>query len=325
MKILGIGNALVDVLARLQDDKLLKELDMPKGSMNLIDLKVRDEIFQKLHNEDLAITTGGSAGNTCLALAYMDVPVGFIGKVGDNEYGKFYINEFGNAGVENHFIHVDNNHTGTAMTLITPDGERTFGTYLGVAAELQDTELEEKTFSSYTHFYIEGYLVQNHALMETALSTAKSLGLKTALDLASYNIVESERDFLWNMIEKYVDIVFANEDEARALTGKEPEEAIKIIGGITDIAVVKTGAGGSLVMHKDEVVKVPVMKKLTPIDTTAAGDYYAAGFFYGMRNNKSIEDCAKLGSLLAGEIIQVVGTKLSSERWNDIQTKAKLI
>ncbi|MCC8145610.1 MAG: adenosine kinase [Bacteroidales bacterium] len=325
MKLLGIGNALVDVLVKLENDELLKDLNLPKGSMSLVDIETRDNIFNKLQDLNYKITTGGSAGNTCLALAYMDVPVGFIGKVGDNDYGKFYIDEFTRAGVRPHFIHVDNNHTGTAMTLISPDGERTFGTYLGVAAELCDSELDRNAFSDYTYFYIEGYLVQNHELIEGALAQAKSEGLKTAIDLASYNIVEAEKDFLSHLIDKYVDIVFANEEEAKALTGKRPVDAVKEIGEHIEICVVKSGSEGAYVMHGGEVVHVPVERIIKPVDTTAAGDYFAAGFFYGIQNNKSMEQCARLGSLLAGEIIQVVGTKLSEDCWNTIRERAREI
>ena len=325
MKILGIGNALVDILAKLNSDELLNELNLPKGSMNLIDVKMRDKVFGKLQDLSYKITTGGSAGNTCLALAHMSVPVGFIGKVGDNEYGKFYIEEFARAGVTPHFIHVDNNHTGTAMTLISPDGERTFGTYLGVAAELQNSELNKSTFPEYTHFYIEGYLVQNHELIEGSLALAKVSGLKTAIDLASYNIVEEEKEFLLYLIDNYVDIVFANEEEAKALTGKEPVEAVVEIGRKVEISVVKTGSKGSYVMNNEGMVHVPVEQMVSPVDTTAAGDYYAAGFFYGIQQDKNMEQCARLGSLLAREIIQVVGTKLSTDCWSAIREHARRI
>lgn len=322
MKILGIGNALIDVLVKLEDDALLKEFKLPKGSMSLIDKKTRDELLGQCRN--YTVTTGGSAGNTCLALANMEVPVGFIGKVGDNDYGKFYIQEFKQVGVQSHFIHVNNNHTGTAMTLISPDGERTFGTYLGIAAELNESELNRQVFSAYTHFYMEGYLVQNHDLIEGALKLAKSSGLKTAIDLASYNIVEAEHDFLSGLIDRYVDIVFANEEEAKALTGHEPVKAIAEIGKKVEISVVKSGKNGSYVMKDGEIIHVPV-EIAHPVDTTAAGDYYAAGFFYGMQQNKSMEQCAKLGSLLAKEIIQVVGTKLSQDCWNIIKDRAQTI
>ncbi|GHT72192.1 adenosine kinase [Bacteroidia bacterium] len=324
MKILGIGNALIDVLAKLENDTLLSELNMPKGSMNLIDVHTRNHIFGKIKDKHVKITTGGSIGNTCLALAHLGVPVGFTGKVGDDDYGKYYVREFENAGVSPHFIHVPGNPSGTAMDLITPDGQRTFGTYLGIAAEMQKSELSAEILHQYTHFYVEGYLVQNHELIEGALSLAKTMGLTTALDLASYNIVEAEREFLQRLVDRYVDIVFANEEEAQALTGKPAKEAVEELGNKVEIAVVKTGGKGSWIKANNETIYVPV-EEIAPLDTTAAGDYYAAGFFYGLEKKKSLQQCAELGSLLAFEVIQVIGTKLPPETWDKIRAKAQEI
>jgi sugar/nucleoside kinase (ribokinase family) len=323
MKIVAAGNALIDVLARLDDDNLLGNLNLSKGSMSLIDVHTRDRILEKIKHREIKMTTGGSAGNTSLALAKMKVPVGFIGKVGEEEHGRFYVREMEEAGVRPHLIY-SKKPSGTALVLITPDGERTFGTYLGVAAELEHSELQEDIFPQYTHFYIEGYLVQNHNLIEGALALAKSNGLITALDLASYNVVEAEKEFLEELIEKYVDIVFSNEAEAKALTGKDPEEAVHEIAAKVQIAVVKTGGDGSWVKRGDELVYVPV-EKILPVDTTAAGDYYAAGFFYGLQQQASLEQCARIGSLLAYEIIQVVGTKLPETTWENIREKAREI
>jgi sugar/nucleoside kinase (ribokinase family) len=320
MKILGIGNALVDILAKLENDSLLEELNLPKGSMNLIDVSTRNRILDRFKEREITMTTGGSAGNTALALTKMNVPTGFIGKVGEDEPGKFYIKEFEEAGVQSHFIFNDD-PSGTAIVLITPDGERTFGTYLGVAADLQKQELQEEIFHHYTHFYVEGYLVQNHDLIEGALQLAKSNGLTTAMDLASYNVVEAERTFLQELIDKYVDIVLANETEAKALTGKEPKEAVEAIGAKVQIAVVKTGGDGSWVKQGETLIHVPV-EKISPVDTTAAGDFYAAGFFYGLEKQASLKQCAQIGSLLAGEIIRVVGTKLPESTWEEIRAKA---
>jgi sugar/nucleoside kinase (ribokinase family) len=291
--------------------------------MNLIDVHARNRILEKMKHWEVKMTTGGSAGNTSLAMAKMDIPVGFIGKVGKDEHGQFYIREFEETGIRPHFIYSEK-PSGTALVLITPDGERTFGTYLGVAAELERFELQEEIFPEYTHFYIEGYLVQNHDLIEGALALAKSRGLTTALDLASYNVVEAEREFLQDLIDKYVDIVFANETEAKALTGKDPEEAILEMGDKVQIAVVKTGGDGSWVKRGEELVYVPV-KRIDPLDTTAAGDYYAAGFFYGLHKQATLKQCAQIGSLLAFEIIRVVGTQLPESTWETIKVKTKEI
>ncbi len=320
MKILGMGNALVDVLATLKNDNLLKELNLPKGSMQLIDAGMRNTIFEKIKGLDTGIASGGSAGNTILALAKMGQQSGFIGKVGDDDYGRFYMDAIQSAGVKSHLI-TKQAPSGTAMTLISPDGERTFGTYLGVAAELTAEEIQAETFRPYNYFYIEGYLVQNYHLIETAVSVAKSMGIGVAIDLASYNIVEENREFLMKLIDQYVDIVFANEEEAKALTGTDAEKAVRILAAQTQIAVVKVGAEGSWIMQGENLIHVPVAK-IQPVDATAAGDFYAAGFLYGMANQVSLEQCARLGSLLAGNVIQVIGTKLPEESWSQIRLKA---
>ncbi len=319
MKVLGMGNALVDILALMHNDNLLVELNLPKGSMTLIDNAKRAYIFEKIESLTKEMTTGGSASNTSLALAKMGIRTGFIGKVGSDEYGTFYIDEIIKTGVIPHFSR-ENSPSGTAMALISPDGERTFGTFLGAAANLTREELEADIFKSYDCFYIEGYLVQNYALIEYAIQLAKSHGLKIAIDLASYNVVEANREFLKKLIVEYVDIVFANEEEARALTGKSAEEAVVEIAGHVEIAVVKIGEKGSLISDRKAVIHVPAYK-VNFIDATAAGDYYAAGFFYGLSRNGSMEQCGKIGSLLASNIVETVGTKLTEDCWLKIKNK----
>jgi sugar/nucleoside kinase (ribokinase family) len=196
---------------------------------------------------------------------------------------------------------------------------------LGAAANMRDADLQPDVFEQYSHCYVEGYLVQNHALIETAMQMAKAAGLTVALDLASYNVVEADREFIQTLVDNYVDILFANEEEAIALTGKTPGEAIHEIAAKMQIVVIKEGAKGSWVKNKEMFVHIPVYKEIHPVDTTAAGDYYAAGFFYGMVIGVNIEKCARLGTLLSYYIIQVVGTKLSEETWNEIREKIKEI
>ena len=325
MKILGIGNALVDILAKLPNDELLKELNVKKGSMNLIEEEMRKELLEKIKTMDLKMTTGGSVSNTSLALRQMGTSSGYIGKVGNDEYGRFYINELTEAGVDLHLIH-ESGFTGTAIAMITPDGERTFCTYLGAAAGMQKSEIQKSVLEQYTHLYVEGYLVQNHDLIEGVMKMGKSLGLTIMLDLASFNVVASDRAFIRKLTEKYVDILFANEEEAIAFTEKTSTgEAIHEIAHYVKIAILKEGDKGSWIKYNSELIHVPVYKKAKPIDTTAAGDYYAAGFFYGMMNDAGLGKCAQLGSLLSYYIIQVVGTKLSPEVWKEIREKAKKI
>jgi len=189
---------------------------------------------------------------------------------------------------------------------------------------LSADDLSPESFHGYDILHIEGYLVQNHELLEKAVILAKEAGLKIALDMASYNIVEANLDFLRSLVRKYVDIVFANEEESRSFTGKEPLEALDEIAGMCEIAVVKVGEKGCLVKVDGKVVEVPAIAA-NPVDTTGAGDLYASGFFYGMANNLSYEKCARLGSLLAGNVIEVIGTKMDAHRWANIKREVEKI
>jgi sugar/nucleoside kinase (ribokinase family) len=318
MKILGMGNALIDVLAKLDADEILTALNLAKGSMQLVDVEQRNHIFSRIQHLPQEMTAGGCASNTLAALAKLGLYVGFVGKAGNDAYGKFYLQDLNTTGVHTHIIQ-EQASSGTAMVLISPGGERTFGTYLGVSAELSAADLSEDVFRKYNYFYIEGYLVQNPELITSAIKMAKRLGMKVVIDAASYNVVEANKDFFRQMIDEYVDIVFANEEEARALTGLEnPQDAIRRIAEKTEIAVVKIGAKGALAMRGDELVNVPAIQT-TVVDTTAAGDYYAAGFIYGLSKNLSLTQCAQSGALLAAHIIAVVGTRLNDHSWQQIK------
>jgi len=324
MKIVGIGNALVDILVQLSDETLLGGLGIAKGSMNLIDETSRESLLGEISSLNKSLTTGGSISNTMLALSRMGAPSAFIGKTGRDAYGDFYKEELRQSGVEMHVINEDR-PSGTAIAMITPDGERTFCTYLGAAANMLKTDLREEYFKPYTHLYAEGYLVQNHELIESAMKMAKDNNLTVMLDLASFNVVAADRNFLWRLIDNYVDIVLANEEEAAALTGQTASAAIHEIAHRVQIAIVKEGDKGSWIKRDHELIHVPVYQKIKPVDTTAAGDYYAAGFFFGMQAGASIQKCAEIGSLLSWYIIQVVGTKLSEATWKEIREKAGAI
>lgn len=224
-KIIGMGNALVDVLVRIDDDSLLEKLHLPKGSMQLIQEDTLSEIRKYTSGMKIHRSTGGSAGNTVCALAALGANPGFIGKVGQDETGAFFGDTLRQCGV-NALLATCDLPSGIASTFISTDGERTFGTYLGAAATLRAEDLSRKMFAGYNYLYIEGYLLQDHDLMLRAVQLAKEEGLQVCLDMASYNVVEAERDFFDQLIVKYVDIVFANESEALAYTGKTPHEAL---------------------------------------------------------------------------------------------------
>ena len=317
-KIIGIGNALVDALAVLDDEKLLDSFGLPKGSMTLIGDEEQIRIQECFASLSVERATGGSAGNTMLALAHLGMRPGFIGAIGDDATGRFFADNCEEHGVVPCLATLPR-QSGIAYTFITPGGERTFATYLGAAAVMQPDNLLSAMFEGYDYLYIEGYLVQNHALILRAVEMAKAAGLKVCLDLASYNIVEADREFFIHLVTDYVDIVFANEEEARAFTGMDPAEALEYLHSLCEVAVVKLGGKGSTIMRNGECVFAEAMPVDKVVDTTAAGDFYAAGVMYGLMHDCTLLQCAEIGTLLAGHVIQTVGTRLAPATWDEIK------
>ncbi len=316
-KIVGIGNALVDVMTLIPDETCLGRFSLPKGSMTLVDAGRSDEIKLATNGMARTITSGGSIGNTMYGLGLLGVDSSFIGKVGNDEFGNFYEKEMADAGLVPVLMRSPLSPTGTAVALVTPDSERTFATHLGAATELEPGDLHEDFFRGYHILYVEGYLITNPPLVEQACRLAKAAGLTVAIDLASFNVVNEMRPVFRKIVDEYVDIIFANEEEARAFTGmNDPREALNAIAGLCDIAVVKTGAGGSWIRRGDEVIKVDALR-VNPIDTTGAGDLYAAGFFYGLSRGHSLDRCGVYGSILAGKVIEVVGARMPAEKWDE--------
>ncbi|MFA8450556.1 MAG: adenosine kinase [Bacteroidales bacterium] len=320
-RVLGIGNALVDIMTRLEDDNLLEDLQLPKGSMQLVDIERAKEIENASKHLKKSLASGGSAANTIRGLANLGVETSFIGKVGKDEMGDFFDTDLKKSNISPKLI-LSDNQTGSATALVSKDSERTFGTFLGAAVELGASDLSLEMFKGYDYLHIEGYLVQNHDLIEKALVLAKEAGLKVSLDLASYNVVEDNLDFLQKVVRDYVDIVFANEEESKAFTGKSPEESLDILADLCEIAVVKLGSKGSLIKKSAETCTAGVIPA-NAVDTTGAGDYYAGGFLYGLINNCTLEQCARIGAILSGNVIEVIGAQMEAERWTEIKKLVK--
>jgi len=313
-KIIGIGNALVDVMTIVPDETCLTRFSLPKGSMTLVDAMRSGEIKEAINGLKKTLASGGSAGNTMYGLGVMGVHSSFIGKVGRDELGIFYEKDMVEAGVTPVLMRSKLSPTGTAVALVTPDSERTFATHLGAATELIAKELLAEYFKNYNILYLEGYLIFNLPLVEQACRLAKENDMCVALDLASFNVVNDMRPAFDKIVNEYVDIIFANAEEARAFTGLGPVEALDEMSKRCEIAVVKTGADGSWIKRGDEVVKVEALK-VNAIDTTGAGDLYAAGFLYGFSNGFSLDKCGLFGSILAGKVIEVIGARMPDEKW----------
>jgi sugar/nucleoside kinase (ribokinase family) len=317
-KILGLGNALVDILVRVGDDALLRSLELPKSCMTLVDAGQVNAILRKLSALEAQETCGGSAANTITGLARLGVPAGYVGKIGHDPYGEFFAAEMRRHGVEARML-FGLSQTGRALGLITPDSERTFATFLGAAVELEPTDLSAEMFRGYDYFHIEGYMVQNHALTREALRLAKAAGLEVSLDLASHNVVRENLAFLREMVERYVDIVFANEEESMAFSGaSSPAEALAAISPRCRVSVVKLGKNGSLLKDGRSEQRVECIPAKA-VDTTGAGDLYAAGFLYGMIRGCPLSVCGRIGSLLSGKVVEVVGAKLGEPQWREVE------
>ena len=320
---MGIGSALVDILIQLNDDQMLEIFNLPKGSMTLVDAVLSQQILDSTAGLKRTIETGGSSANTIRGIAQLGGSAGFIGKICQDDMGRFFRAEFEKLGIIPHLC-VGDIPTGKAATLISPDSERTFGTYLGTASELSASDLSGEIFAAYDFLHVEGYLVFNHALIGEALKLAKDSGLKISLDMSSFNVVEAELNFMKHLIHEYVDIVFANEEEARAYTGLKPDEALKCLARQCEIAVVKIGREGSLIQSGDQTIKVGT-PQVESIDTTGAGDVYASGFLYGLAHGFSLTDCGRLGSLMASRVIQVPGARIPDVFWPEILEEVKKV
>lgn len=321
--VLGVGNALVDIISILENDLVLAEFGLPRGSMTLVDAELSKRIFDAVFSEKSEMSTGGSVANTMRTLACLGGNGGYLGKIGEDELGTIFLEAFVKKGIKTH-LYKSEKETGRVMGLVSRDSERTMATYLGAAAELTPDDFNPAIFKDYQYAYMEGYLVFNHDLIKAGVEMAKAAGLKVAIDLASFNVVEANLDFLKDLIKSSVDIVFANEEEAKSFTGKEPEEALSEIAEMCEMVIVKVGKQGSYIKRGDEVIKVGTIQA-NAIDTTGAGDGYAAGFFYGLTHNYDLETCGKIAALVSGKVVEVIGANLPDHQWPEIQEEIRKI
>jgi sugar/nucleoside kinase (ribokinase family) len=313
--ILGIGNALTDILAVLPDDSLLSEFHLPKGSMQHVDMETGDSIWQALKPMGVKYVAGGSAANTITCTAIFGMPSGFIGKIGNDELGLLFKSDQEQYGVQTRLL-TSPHASGRSMVFVSGgNAERTFAVHLGAALDLVPEDLQPEWFEGYDYFHIEGYLVQNQDLVRRAVEYARAAGCTISLDLASYNVVESNLAFLHDIVEKYVDIVFANESEARAFTGlSDPHASLAELAALCRTAIVKIGKDGSWVRRGDEEYCIAPYPA-DPVDATGAGDTYAAGFLYADSLGLPLKACGEIGSIIAAKVVEVIGTKIDIPRW----------
>ncbi|MCQ2189405.1 MAG: adenosine kinase [Paludibacteraceae bacterium] len=320
MKILGIGNSLVDMLCRLPNENVIEKYNLPKGGMQLIDDNLALQISNDIKHLECQFVAGGSAANTTSGLANLGAETSFLGKIGNDEVGNYFEADLVKSGIEAQMIR-SSLPTGRCISLISPDSERTMCTCLGATGTFSAEDIKPEYFKGADVCHIGGYLVQNHDLIEKVMQTAKEAGVKVSLDLASYNVVEENFDFMHHLAKNYVDIAFANEDEGHAFTKCEDlKRACEIMSEDIEVAIVKCGAKGVWTKRGDEIAFVEGLKGRNCIDTTGAGDLFASGYLYGLLSTNDITVAAKYGAIVGGNIVEHIGTKMPAEVWANIKT-----
>lgn len=324
MSIIGMGNALVDALVKINDDDILIKAGLKKGVMEMISLEQMLSLRQTIDENKRTRQAGGSVCNSMRSIAMLGGTAGYIGKVGNDDDGLFYEQAIRNAGVQPFLIRTEG-ISGNCTVMISADGERTMSTFLGPAPTILPEEVKEDYLKNFQVIYIEGYMIVNEPLVCETMKKAHQLGLKVALDLSNFNIVKNFMPLLENIVPKYVDILFSNESEAEAFTSEKPEQAVKTLSSLVSmVACVTIGKDGVLVGSKGGVIHEPAASS-NPVDTTGAGDNYAAGFLYGLSAGSSLSQAAQIGSLLSSEVIHVIGAQIPADRWKQIKLKVNRI
>ena len=318
-KITGVGSALVDILAR-EDEDFLRRVGAIKGGMTYVDKAFIDRTIGMTRTPP-QVVPGGSACNTVVGIGRLGGRACFVGKCGNGPMGRLFRTDLEKQGVEAMLFGSDA-PTGRVLSIISPDAQRSMFTFLGASAETQPHEVTESCFADAAIVHIEGYLLFNRDLITATLRAARAAGALVSLDLASFNVVAEARDILPGLVARYVDILLANEDEAEAYTGfKDQDRAVRAMADGVTLAVLKAGARGSLIAHDGQVLAVSAKGDGRAVDTTGAGDLYAAGFLYGLVRRMPLDQCGELGSVCGYEVCQVIGANIPGERWKAIQSE----
>jgi sugar/nucleoside kinase (ribokinase family) len=313
----AIGNALVDFLVEV-DDALLEELELVKGQFALVDNEKSKEILDKIKFVNAKICSGGSAANTVATMSILGSKVAFFSKVGGDEYGKLHENETKTAGAEVKGISGDV-VTGHCIVFMTPDAERTFVVNYGAATHVNPSEIKEEDIAASKIVHIEGYMLTDPNLKKVAvhaMELAKKHEVRVSFDLNDAGVIAQHKEQILEWLKTYVDIVFANEEEALALTGKKAADAVQELGELCSIAIVKMGGNGSLIVENGAVTSIDALPA-SVIDTTGAGDAYAAGFLHGLANGMTIEEGGLLASQLGAKVVSQVGARLGTDVINE--------
>ena len=317
--VICVGSPVVDRVVQVQEE-FLEKIGGQKGGMELVDSAILVDITGKLPTQP-DYTPGGSAGNTSFALARLGMTSRFLGALGDDLAGNFFRDQLLKAGGEDTAIRViPDLPTAQCLSLVTPDAERTMRTHLGAAMALAPEHIHQDDFVGCSHAHIEGYVLFNPDLMLATLKAARAAGCTISVDLASFEVVNASRTILHKLLAEYVDIVFANEEEAEAFSGSnDPQEGLQSLAELCRTVAVKVGEKGAYLCHAGECCHVPATVVKEVIDTTGAGDFWAAGFLYGLLSGKTLLESGTIGALLGGSVVAREGTALSENQWQNLR------
>ena len=309
--VVGIGNAIVDVIAMV-GDPYLSEQGMTKGSMSLIETERALSLTDSL--PDRIETSGGSAANTIAGIASLGGHVAYIGKVADDPFGRIFTEGMRGIGVEFHSGSGNGTlPTARSIVVVTPDAERTMNTYLGVSTHLSLDDVDDRLVESAAIVYLEGYLFDRDeakAAFREAASRAHAAGRVVALTLSDSFCVDRHRDDFRALVKDEVDLLFANEDELNSLYECDNiSESVELLRRDCHIAAVTRSEKGSVIVTRDDVHEVPAVPGVEVVDTTGAGDLFAAGFLWGLTRGRDLTSCARVGAFAAAEVISHVGPR----------------
>lgn len=309
--VLAVGNAIVDVLAHA-DDAFLTANGLPKGGMVLIDSEQADRLYSQMGTA--VECSGGSAANTAAGIAALGGRAAYVGKVADDALGRIFRHDIGAIGVHYDTLPLRNGRsTARCLVLVSPDAQRTMNTYLGACVELHPDDIDPDLVRSAAVTYLEGYQWDapnaKQAILKAA-RVAEEAGRKVALSLSDSFCVDRHRDEFQNLVHHHIDILFANEDEIKSLYQVSTfGEAVAAVRGHCRVVALTRGPHGSSVIHEGRVLSVAAEPIEHVVDTTGAGDLYAAGFLHGYTTGRDMETCARLGGIAAAEIISHFGAR----------------
>ncbi len=322
VQLLGISNAIVDVLAHVDDD-FLKDIGAVPGSMTLIDRDQARELYGKMG--PATEMSGGSVANTVAGFANLGGTAAYIGKVKADQLGTIFNHDMRSLGVDIRLKAAANSApTARSHVLITEDGQRTMQTYLGACLELSLADITAETVGSPKAMLLEGYvwdIAEGPALASKAAEIARSNGTAVALSLSDSFCVERHRDSFMNFVRDDADIIVADEEEVFALLGTDSiDETLEALQGYKNLFAITRSEHGSVIVHKDVKIVQAASKVDKVVDTTGAGDAYSAGFLFGWANDRSLEDCAKLGTHCATKVIQQLGARIEPGLLDDFES-----